>query len=293
MKPQILATGISGLVGTRVQELLEDQFEFTDLSLATGVDVTNFEDLESHISDSPAKIILHMAAKTDVDGCEDDKIFGEEGKAWVINVTGTENIVKIAEKCGKKVIYISTDFVFDGTRDSYSEDDEANPLNWYAVTKHEAEKLVLEYSNSCVIRIAYPYRSTFSAKKDFVRRILDKMEHKETVIAITDHIITPTFIDDIAKGLGEFLNKDLNGIYHLVGDQSVSVYDAVGMIAAEFNYTDIDVRSVTRAVYFKERAFRPFKLVLKNDKIKKLGMSMCGFDQGLKIIRQQMLSARI
>ena len=293
MKPSILATGISGLVGTRVQELLQDQFEFTDLSLATGVDVTNYEDLENHIRNSPAKIILHMAAKTDVDGCEDDKIFGEEGKAWVINVTGTENIVKIAEKCGKKVIYISTDFVFDGTRDSYSEDDEANPLNWYAVTKHEAEKLVLEYSNSCVIRIAYPYRSTFSAKKDFVRRILDKMEHKETVIAITDHIITPTFIDDIAKGLGEFLNKDLNGIYHLVGDQSVSVYDAVGMIAAEFNYTDIDVRSVTRAVYFKERAFRPFKLVLKNDKIKKLGMSMCGFDQGLKIIRQQMLSARI
>ena len=136
MKPQILATGISGLVGTRVQELLQDKFEFTDLSLATGVDVTNYEDLENHIRNSPAKIILHMAAKTDVDGCEDDKIFGEEGKAWVINVTGTENIVKIAEKCGKKVIYISTDFVFDGTRDSYSEDDEANPLNWYAMTKH-------------------------------------------------------------------------------------------------------------------------------------------------------------
>src|SRR3989338_4530425 len=87
MKPQILATGISGLVGTRVQELLQDKFEFTDLSLATGVDVTNYEDLENHIRNSPAKIILHMAAKTDVDGCEDDKIFGEEGKAWVINVT--------------------------------------------------------------------------------------------------------------------------------------------------------------------------------------------------------------
>jgi len=293
MKTPILVTGLSGLVGTRIAQLLQDKYDFADLSLATGIDITNFDQTEREINKSPANIILHMAAKTDVDACEDDKILGEDGLAWVINVTGTENIVKIAEKCGKKVIYISTDFVFDGTRDSYSEDDEANPLNWYAVTKHEAEKLVLEYSNSCVIRIAYPYRSTFSAKKDFVRRILDKMEHKETVIAITDHIITPTFIDDIAKGLGEFLNKDLNGIYHLVGDQSMSVYDAVGMIAAEFNYTDIDVRSVTRAVYFKERAFRPFKLVLKNDKIKKLGMSMCGFDQGLKIIRQQMLSARI
>lgn len=293
MKPSILATGISGLVGTRVQELLQDQFEFTDLSLATGVDVTNYEDLESHISNSPAKIILHMAAKTDVDGCEDDKIFGEEGKAWIINVTGTENIVKIAEKCGKKVIYISTDFVFDGTRDSYSEEDEANPLNWYAVTKYEAEKLVLAQSNSCVIRIAYPYRSTFPAKKDFVRRILDKMERKETIIAVTDHIITPTFIDDIAKGLGIFLNNDLNGIYHLVGGQSMSVYDAVGMIALEFNFTDIDVRSVSREVFFKERAYRPFKLVLKNDKIKKLGFEMLGFDHGLKIIRHQMLSARI
>ncbi len=293
MKPQILATGISGLVGTRVQELLQDQFEFTDLSLATGVDITNFDDLERHISNSPAEIILHLAAKTDVDGCEEDKIYGEEGKAWIINVTGTENIVKIAEKCGKKVIYISTDFVFDGTKDSYSEDDEANPIDWYAVTKYEAEKLVLADSNSCVIRIAYPYRSTYSAKKDFVRRILDKMEHKETVIALTDHIITPTFIDDIAWGLRVFLNKDLNGIYHLVGSQSMSVYDAVGMIAKEFNYHDIDVRPTTRAVFFKERAYRPFKLVLKNDKIIKLGIDMHGFVQGLKIIRQQILSGQI
>ena len=285
----ILATGISGLVGTRDQELLEDQFEFTDLSLATGVDITKYEELENHISNSPAKIILHMAAKTDVDGCEEDKIFGEEGKAWIVNVIGTENIVKIAEKCGKKVIYISTDFVFDGVKDSYSENDEANPINWYAITKFEAEKLVLQSSNSCVIRIAYPYRSKYSEKKDFVRRILDKMKNKETIIALTDHIITPTFIDDIALGLKEFLNKDLNGIYHLVGSQSLSVYDAVGMIANEFERHDIDVRPTTRAVYFKERAYRPFKLVLKNDKIKKLGIEMHTFDQGLKIIKQQML----
>ena len=140
MKIPILATGLSGMVGTRVAEILSDNFEFEDISLATGIDITDKKSVDRVISESESKIILHLAAKTDVDSCEDDKILGEEGAAWQINVVGTENIIEAAKANGKRVIYISTDFVFNGTKDGYQEDDKPNPVSWYGYTKYQGEE---------------------------------------------------------------------------------------------------------------------------------------------------------
>lgn len=287
MNIPVIATGLSGLVGTRVQELLRGKYDFTDLSFATGVDITDIDAVEENIKDHPAKIILHMAAKTDVDGCEDDKILGEEGAAWHINVLGTQNIVDIAGKYSKKVVYISTDFVFDGSKDSYAEEDEPNPINWYGVTKHEAEiaiiKSDIEYS---ILRIAYPYRAQYSEKMDFVRRIISLLDEKKEIKALSDHIITPTFIDDIAAALDTFLAKDLTGIFHLVGSGSLSVYEAALKISS-FSGKSGTIKPVWRKDYFLDRAYRPFNLTLKNDKIKKLGMVMESFDNGLaKMLKQ-------
>ncbi|MCJ7740786.1 NAD(P)-dependent oxidoreductase [Candidatus Microgenomates bacterium] len=288
MKKQILATGLSGLVGTRIRELLEDSFEFTDLSLATGVNITDSESVEKSVGDSEARVILHMAAKTDVDACEDDQVLGEEGAAWMVNVGGTENIVTAAKKTGKRVIYISTDFVFDGTKEFYTEKDSPNPVNWYARTKYEGEKLVAAADiNSTIVRIAYPYRSSFSEKKDFVRRIKEKMEKGEEVKAVTDHIFTPTFIDDIASALKLLLATDFPGIYHVVGSQSLSTLEAANLIAQMFSLK-ARITPVVRSEYFKGKAFRPFKLRLKNDKIAKLGVKMRRFDEGLEEVKKQL-----
>lgn len=288
MKIPILSTGMSGLVGTRVEELLQDKYEFTDLSLATNVDITDFDAVLKHIAGSPAKVIVHMAAKTDVDACEDDKILGEEGGAWMINVEGTKNIMEAAEKTGKRVIYISTDFVFDGTGGFYDEEDKPNPVNWYGYTKYEGEKIILrDRRSSTVLRIAYPYRAYFIEKRDFVRKIIEMMESNQKVVGLTDHIFTPTFIDDIASALPIFLDKELSGIYHVVGSQSLSTYEAVKLIARTFGFRE-NIKQLTRDIYFRNRAFRPFKLALKNDKILKLGIYMRRFDQGLKEMKKQL-----
>jgi dTDP-4-dehydrorhamnose reductase len=288
MKIPILSTGMSGLVGTRIAQMLADRYEFTDLSLATNVDITDADSVLKNVTNSQAKLILHLAAKTDVDGCEDDKILGEEGGAWMINVEGTRNVVTAAKKTGKKVIYISTDFVFDGTSDFYNEDDEPNPVNWYGCTKHEGEKIVLrEGMNSTVLRIAYPYRAQFSGKLDFVRKIIKMLKHHQKVVGLTDHIFTPTFIDDIAKTISIFLEKDLSGIYHVVGSQSLTTYEASKLIAVTFGFAE-NIEKSTREMYFHDRAFRPFKLALKNDKIRKLGIGMKRFDEGLKEVRKQL-----
>ena len=286
MRQPILATGLSGLVGSRIQELLEDRFDFTDLSLTSGVDITDSESVEKHIQNSEAKIILHMAAKTDVDGCEEDKILGEEGAAWLVNVVGTENIVDSAQKTGKKVIYISTDFVFDGTKESYREEDEPNPVNWYGYTKYEGEQLVSRLGASgAIVRIAYPYRAEYTPKKDFLRRILEKLRNGEQLQGVTDHIFTPTFIDDIAQALLVLFQKDITGIYHVVGSQSLSVYAAIARIADIFGFEN-DIQAVTREKYFRQKAFRPSKLALKNDRIGKLGVKMKTFEEGLLEIKR-------
>src|SRR3989344_2279882 len=101
MKIPVLTTGLSGMVGTRVRQLLGDEMEFTDLSLSQGTDITDYDQVEKKVKSSPAKVILHLAAKTNVDECEDDKLLGEEGAAWQVNVVGSQNIVKIAQKTGK------------------------------------------------------------------------------------------------------------------------------------------------------------------------------------------------
>ena len=287
MKIPILATGLSGMVGTRVAEILSDNFEFEDISLATGIDITDKKSVDRVISESESKIVLHLAAKTDVDSCEDDKILGEEGAAWQINVVGTENIIEAAKANGKRVIYISTDFVFNGTKDGYQEDDKPNPVSWYGYTKYQGEeRLSTSDISFTVLRISYPYRNLFEQKKDFVHRIIDQLKIDGKIMAVRDHIITPTFIDDIAFGLSLFLKRNLSGIYHLVGSSSLSAEAATRLIRTVFNLSG-EINPIDRSVYFKDRAFRPFNLTLRNDKIGKLGIRMSNFKEGLKTVKTQ------
>ena len=287
MKIPILATGLSGMVGTRVAEILSDNFEFEDISLATGIDITDKKSVDRVISESESKIILHLAAKTDVDSCEDDKVLGEEGAAWQINVVGTENIIEAAKANGKRVIYISTDFVFNGTKDGYQEDDKPNPVSWYGYTKYQGEeRLSTSDVSFTVLRISYPYRNLFEQKKDFVHRIIDQLKIDGKIMAVRDHIITPTFIDDIAFGLSVFLKRNISGIYHLVGSSSLSAEAAARLIRTVFNLKG-EVNPIDRSIYFKDRAFRPFNLTLRNDKIGKLGIRMSNFKEGLKTVKTQ------
>ena len=288
MNIPILGTGLSGLVGSRIVELLGNVYDFTDLSFATGVDITDYDKVLERLESNPAQVIIHMAAKTDVDSCEDDKILGEEGSAWNVNVLGTKNIVDAAKKIGKRVLYISTDFVFDGSLPNYAEDAEPNPVNWYGYTKYEAEQYLINSGISySILRLAYPYRSFFPEKLDFVRRIIEKAKKGEKIFALTDHIFTPTFIDDIAVTLDVLLEKKATGIFHVVGSQSLTPFEATDIILKKFNI-EARIEKINRETYFKDRAFRPFKLALKNDRISKLGVKMMGFSEGLDEVKRQL-----
>ena len=285
--PLILGTGLSGLVGSRITELLRDDFSFEDLSFDIGVDITNRGQIAERIAKSPATHILHLAAKADVDGCELDKAKGQDGVAWKVNVKGTENVVTAAHASGKQVIYISTDFVFDGSQESYSEDDMPSPVNWYGLTKREGEKITLTYPENCVMRLSYPYAAKNTVKRDFLHAVAGKLAASQPVQVLTDHFFTPTFIDDIAAAIEAMVQTNASGVYHVVGSESLTPFAAAEKIAHTFSYSPQLIQPTTIAEYFSGRANRPYKLQLKNAKISSLRVNMHAFSTGLELIKQQ------
>ena len=290
-KPQIIGLGLNGLVGSRITELLKDNYDFVSLSRSTGVDITDAQSLTTLKNYKDAKFVLQFSAKTDVDACEKDKALGEEGEAWKINVEGTRSVAEICRELGKKIIYISTDFVFDGEKekgDSYGEEDSPNPINWYSKTKYEGEKRVEESGAPYIIlRLAFPYRAGFEFKKDFVRGIADSLNNGNEVKAITDQIFCPTLIDDIAVVLDALIKNDAMGIYHAVGDEALTPFEASLKIAENFGLDTSLITETTREEFFKDRAPRPFNLHLRNAKIDQLGVKMKGFSEGLLEIKRQ------
>ncbi|PIY94162.1 MAG: hypothetical protein COY68_04035 [Candidatus Levybacteria bacterium CG_4_10_14_0_8_um_filter_35_23] len=288
IKQKILGTGLSGLVGSRIVELLSDKFEFENLDRKTGIDITDFETVLDKISDSQASTVFHLAAYTDVKAAEKEKELKENSQSWKINVIGTQNVAKACEKTGKKIIYVSTDLVIGGDNmpeGGFTEDALPNPLSWYAKTKYEAEKVIEKINSPWLIaRIAYPYRAFFE-KPDFVRFFRDWLKEGKTIFALTDRLITPTFIDDLAFAFEALMEKDVTGIFHVVGSQIISLQDAVTMIAENFNLDKSLVKKTTREEFLVGRPPEPFSSALSNAKIKQLGINMHTLEEGLHILK--------
>lgn len=285
---KIFTIGGSGLVGSRISELLGGKHEFTDLSLTSGVDITSAGSLDAIRNDIERNIVILLAAKADVDGCEADKDLGENGDAWRINVGGVQNVVDACRPTNKKLIYISTDFVFSGgdtPENGYKEDDRPSPINWYAQTKYRGEEIIRNSEAPFIIaRIAYPYRKKFDIKKDFVRAIKDRLESGQSVAAVVDHVMTPTFIDDIVLGLDKLIEADSTGIFHITGTQSLTPYDAAMLIAEKFGLDKNLISKTTRDEYFAGKAQRPFNVSMNNAKIKQLGIKMSTLEEGLNLL---------
>ncbi len=288
---KIIGTGLSGLVGSRVVELLSPGHEFTNLSKETGVDITAPGVVEDTIGKSKAEWVFHFAAFTDVDGAEKYRGDGENSPIWQINVAATEKLAAVCRKTRKHLLYISTDFVFDGTSGPYGETDQPNPVGWYATTKYEGEKRVVSIDDfGLIVRIAFPYRAyprVYNLKRDFVQKILVTLEKQENVIAPGDQTFTPTFVDDIAGGIGKLLDISASGIYHLGGESRLSPYEAAKTVAGVFGFSPDLVRATTAEKYYQGRAPRPLHVSLKHDKISELGVSMHGFREGLEIVKKQ------
>lgn len=289
----ILATGLSGLVGSRLPELFPSH-TFTDISLDSGFDILRPETLESAFSGSSSPVVIHLAAFTDTEAAWKQK-GDKNGLCYQLNVVGTQNIVDLCRRHGKHLIHISTDYVFDGRLDRpYTEFDQPLPLDWYGETKFLAEKLVLDSQlPATIIRIASPYRANFPAKIDLVRKIIAKLSQGQECRLFSDQITTPTFVDDIAAGLEAIATNPRSGIYHLVGSSSQSVFKLGQMIAQVFGFAPELVVPSLLSDYLRTEGARPYpvNLSLSNDKfVDDYGLLPSTLLEGLEDLRSQLHS---
>lgn len=274
---KVAITGPSGLIGSRIIELLDNDFEFISLD-QPAFDITKKDLVFQTITDTNFDILLHLAAYTNVDGAETNKELVAK-----INIEGTRHVFEAVMNKGKKMIHISTDFIFDGTSPPYFEDAEPNPISYYGETKYQAEKIV--QGKAMIIRPAYPYRAKYEIKSDFVKSIRSLLEQNKPISMVTDSTITPTFIDNIAYALKYLFNNFSTQIYHIVGADSISSYDAGKLIAKTFGYNENLIQPTTYAQYFNNKAKRPqySQIKTKNNTFYK----MKTFAEGLADLKKQ------
>ena len=291
---KIIGTGLSGLVGSRIVELLKDKFEFVDFSLDTGVNILDMASLSAAFElNKDAVAVLHLAAFTDTNAAWEQR-GDKNGLCYQLNVVGTQNILNLTKKYNQQLIYISTDFIFDGTKTTpYLETDTPSPIEWYGETKYLGEKVITDsgYSNYNISRITYPYRAKFETKVDIIRKVINKLKNKEEVKMFSDQICTYTFIDDIAVALGYFIENKTTGIYHLVGSSSHSPYEMCLEIANVFNLNKdlISASSLDEFIKSQPVDSRPWQktLITSNQKAKNLGLNFKTLVEGLEEIKRQ------
>jgi len=275
---KIALTGADGLVGSRIIELLNKDFEFIPLPQSS-MDITNKEQAKVALKNLDFDIFFHLAAYTNVAGAETNKDL-----CYKINVEGTKNVFDIVKAKNKKFVYISTDFIFDGNDPPYFEDSTPKPAGAYADSKYQGEKVV--GNDGMIVRIAYPYRANFELKKDFFRTFKTYLEQNKPLSMITDSLMTPTFIDDIAYGLKYLFNNYSAEIFHLVGSQSLSPYDATTKVAEVFNFDKSLIGKTSFEEYIKNKPGLPKMADIRSKKNNFYTMKT--FEQGLEDIKKQL-----
>ncbi len=212
----ILVTGSNGQLGFDViRELKKRKIDCTG-SIRSDFDLTNYEETENYISKINPECIIHCAAYTNVNKAEDEKEL-----CYKINVDGTENIAKVCRKLNAKMIYISTDYVFDGTKDGeYEIDDIPNPLSVYGKTKYEGELKVKENLDKYfIVRTSWVFGSHGN---NFVKTMIKLGKEKESIDVVCDQIGSPTYTVDLARLLCDMALSDKYGTYHATNEGGCS-----------------------------------------------------------------------
>lgn len=288
---KILTTGATGLVGSRFVEMFSGKYEVINMDLTTGVDITRVETFTPFISKHPeAKFLIHLAAFTDTNKSFEQK-GDKNGICYQVNVEGTRNIAAVCKEHEIHLIHVSTDFVFDGKQETpYLEVSPLSPIEWYGETKAIAEKVVIDSGVSyTILRLSYPYRANFETKPDLIKKIRTGLESGKLYPQFSDSLITPTFIDDIARAFDKIVELKPQGIFHVVGSDAVSPYQLAQKVAIAYGFDPSVVKEGSLTEYLKTAA-RPFarKVAMSNVKATQvLGLHFATIDEGLAELKKQ------
>lgn len=284
---RLFITGGSGLLGSKFTDLTRNYEIITTYNTnprdyTIKLDITDGNDVSSKIESLSPDLVVHSAALTNVDYCED-----HQEEADKINAQGTLNIVRACEKIDSKLIYVSTDFVFDGEKGMYQENEETNPLSYYGLSKLKGEEFVqnsrLKYAIARV-SVLYGWHTNFN----FVTWVINELREGNEINIVTDEYNSPTFADNAAEAILNIYSKGKEGIYHIAGDERINRFDFARNIARVFELDETLIKPILSENLIR-KAQRPMDSSLSIEKAKDdLDVKLLNTTEGLKNMKKVM-----
>jgi len=278
MKRIILVMGAKGMLGRDLMNLLQTSL-FNDEIIGWDIeeiDIQKEGDVATKVGKLRPHIVVHLAAYTNVDGCELD-----EEKAFAINAEGTKHVVLASASCRAKVVYLSTDYVFDGNkREPYLENDSPQPLNVYGRSKLKGEQYVQDLvKDGLIIRTQWLYGRHGN---NFVTSILQQAREKRVLSIVNDQIGSPTYAMDVAEAISVLIQFGAQGIFHVANSDLCTWYTFGQAILKLSGMGKVRVIPISSKDLGRP-AVRPPYSVLNCQKLKKeMGLTLRPWTEALK-----------
>jgi dTDP-4-dehydrorhamnose reductase len=246
------------------------------------LDLTKPETIKEVFKSIKPEVVVLCSAMTHVDNCERYK---EE--AWNINVEGARRVSEYCETYNSRLVFFSTEYVFDGTSGPYAETDATNPISEYGKTKLEGEKIVSALNDALIIRTTVVY-SYEPESKNFLMQVLRKGALNEKMNVVSDQYSNPTNAAELADFTLELIKLKKSGIYNVVGKDVMNRYEFALKICEIFNLSS-DLIASELTANLNQMAKRPLKAGLKTDKIfSELNKAPNGAESSLKAIKNSL-----
>lgn len=252
---KVLIIGSEGMLGHDLVDILSRENEVKTTNINT-LDITNINKTIETVKEVNPDVVVHAAAFTDVDGSETNP-----DMAYKVNALGTRNVAVACKEADSAMVYICTDYVFDGLKGtSYYEYDQTNPLSVYGKTKHIGEIYIRDILNKFyIVRSSWLYGIH---GPNFITTMLNLAENNKEIKVVNDQIGSPTYTVDLSKAIAKLIKKPAFGIYHITNSDSCSWYEFAREI---FEIAGIDVELVpVTTEEFPRPAPRPKYSVLEN-----------------------------
>lgn len=301
MNKKILLTGANGLLGQKLVDLIPAQGGFDLIATGRGenrnpisestpyeyiqLDITSRDEVLEVIGKTKPDYIIHTAAMTNVDQCEEDK----EG-CRKNNVDAVQYLVEAAEKNNSFLLHLSTDFIFDGANGPYLEEANPNPISYYGESKLAAENIVLNAKCQWAIArtvLVYGLAHDMS-RSNIILWVKQSLENGKSIQVVNDQWRTPTLAEDLAMGCFLIMKHNKTGIFNISGSDLLSPFQMATMTA---NYFKLDKNLIqeTDGSKFQQKAKRPPKtgfIIKKAETL--LGYKPRTFEQGIKVLAEQL-----
>ena len=234
VKLKFLVTGSAGLVGRQVVKDLSETHEVfscynkskPEHGNIIKMDLLNYEMISNVMSENKPDVVIHLGAMTAVDLCD-----AQQDNALKINSQATEILAKECSKINSFMVYVSTDYVFDGNTGMYEENDTTNPLGFYGKSKLLGEKSIQNFSsNWCIARTSTPF-GLHPTKKSFPIWVIENLQKQKQIDVLTDQFTSPTYVPSLSRMLIEISERHLTGIIHVAGASKISRYEMASLVS--------------------------------------------------------------